>query len=144
MKSIQADEQGPLEPGIEVEILPDGSSVTSRVKIKARRQEDGKGIRYTVRRDNVMAMVESTEGFRPGRIVVKNLILHKDTEISPPVELGIEVTEEDVQRAQGQSFRLAYTQGRRWMVWPEEFPCKAGFVTVALAKREDPAIAISP
>jgi hypothetical protein len=88
--------------------------------------------------------VESTERFRPGRFVLKNFLLHKETEIDPPVVLKIEILDEDVRRAQGQSFRLAYTQGNRWVVWPEEFPCQPGFVSVSLTKREDPAIAISP
>lgn len=144
MKNKQIENQQPLDPEIEVDIAPDGASVTSRVKIKARKQNDGKGVRFSVQRDAMLPPMEVSEKFKPGRVIVKNLILHKDSEIQPPVELRIEILDEDVRRAQGQTFRLAYTQGNQWVVWPEEFPCQAGFVSVTLAKREDPAIAISP
>jgi hypothetical protein len=144
MKNNQDEDRQPLDPEKPVDIPYDGKSVTSKVKIKAPKQHDDQRIRFSVKRDAELEDMEITERFKPKRIIIKNLILHKDTEIDPPVELTIEILEEDVQRANGQPFKLAYSQGRNWVVWPEEFPCRAGFVTVALAKREDPAIAISP
>ena len=144
MKSKEIEYDEPLEPGKEKEIPADGNQVTSRVKIKAPGQKDGKGVRFTVKRDAVLEEMDPTDKFKPGRVVITSIILHKETEIEPPVELRIEILDKDVERAKGQPFKLAYTQGRNWVVWPEEFPSQAGFVTVTLAKREDPAIGMSP
>ena len=132
-----------LTPDLEAEVASDGAAVTSKVKLKAPKQKDGKTVYYTVGDQVGLDTLADPGGFKPGRFIA-NIILDKDADIDPPVEVSVEVTAEDVQRAAGETFKLAYHDGHQWVVVKREIPCKAGFASFELSKRGDPPSGISP
>jgi hypothetical protein len=132
-----------LPPDQDEDVLPDGVKVTSKIKIKARTQKDSNSVYYTIGDPSDLQALPDPGNFNPGRFVA-NIILSKDTSIDPAVEINIEITAADVQRAAGQNFKLAYHQGQYWVVWDGEFPCQTGFVQVTLSKVGDPGIGLAP
>lgn len=126
----------------EEEVLPDNVKVTSKIKLKSPKQKDDRVVYYTIGDPVVLGSLLDPDNFNPGRFIA-NIILDKDGTIDPPVQISIEITAADVERANGQNFKLAYHNGQKWMVWGE-FPSQAGFVTVELAKLGDPAMGMSP
>jgi hypothetical protein len=125
------------------EVAADGVKVTSKVKLKAPNQQDGRRIYFLVGDPVQLQDLADPENFAPGRFIA-NIILDKDAAIDPPVELNVEITPADVQRAGGQAFRLAYHNGNKWVVVKENIPSQAGFAAFGLAKIDDPAIGIAP
>jgi hypothetical protein len=132
-----------LTPDLEVEVPPDGVKVTSKVKVKAPKQKDGKTVYYTIGEGAELGMLADPDGFAPGRFVA-NIILDKDDEIEPPVTMTIEITSEDIQRAAGQAFKLAYHNGNKWMVVKTGIPGNASSASFELSKRGDPHIGLAP
>jgi hypothetical protein len=125
------------------EVAADGVKVTSKVKLKAPNQRDGKRVYFQVSEPVQVQDLADPEYFAPGRFIA-NIILDKETAIDPPVDLSIEITPADVQRAAERTFKLAYHDGKKWVVVKENIPCQAGFAAFQLAKIGDPAIGIAP
>ena len=123
-------------------VEPDGTKATSKIKLKSPKQNDDRVVYFTIGDPVSLTNLPDPENFNPGRFIA-NIILDKDELIDPPVQISIEITAADVQRAAGQNIKLAYHQGQKWVVWGQFAP-QAGFVTVELAKRGDPAIGVSP
>ena len=132
-----------LPPGLEEEVPADSVNVTSKVKLKAPNQKDGKSVYYLIGDPVQLQDLADPEYFAPGRFIA-NIILDKDTTIDPPVELSVEITQADVQRAAGKAFKLAYHNGNKWVVVKEKIASQAGFATFQLSKIGDPAIGVSP
>jgi hypothetical protein len=133
----------PLTPDLEDEVSPDGVKVTSKIKVKAPRQKDGKTVYYTVGERVEVSTLADPGNFNPGRVVA-NITLDKDAAIDPPVEVSVEITQADVARAAGKTFKLAYHDGNKWVVVKHDIPSQAGFASFELSKRGDPPTGISP
>jgi hypothetical protein len=125
------------------EIPADGVNVTSKVTITAPGQADGQAVSYTVERAAPLSSLSDPTGFKPGRLVA-NIRLSKAGAISPPVKIGVELTQSDVNRAKGQQFKIGYHDGQKWVTMKENIPCVTGTVEVELSKVGDPPIATSP
>ena len=132
-----------LPPGLEEEVPADSVNVTSKVKLKAPNQKDGKSVYYLIGDPVQLQDLPDPESFAPGRFVA-NIVLDKDAAIDPPVELSVEITQADVQRAAGRAFKLAYHNGNKWVVVKDNIASQAGFATFQLSKIGDPPIGISP
>jgi len=132
-----------LTPGTAKEIRAEGAEVTSRVTITAPGQADGQAVSYTVERAVPLSSLSDPTGFKPGRLIV-NIRLSKAGAIDPPVKIGVELTQGDVARANGQRFKIGYHDGRQWVVMKDNIPCAPGTVEVELSKVGDPPIAGSP
>ena len=143
MTKKQLESKKPLTPDQETEVTPDGAAVTSKVKLKAPKQKDGQTIYYSIGERVELSTLADPDNFKPGRFIA-NIILDKDANIDPPVAVSVEITSEDVQRAAGEMFTLAYHDGNRWVVVKKDIASKAGFATFELSKRGDPPSGISP
>jgi len=143
MAKKQLESKKQLPDDIEVEIPADRDKVTSRVKLKAPKQKDGKAVFYTIGDREELGNLADPGGFKPGRFIA-NITLDKDADINPPVVVSVEITSEDVQRAAGQSFTLAYHDKMQWVVVKEDIPSKEGYASFELSKRGDPPHGISP
>lgn len=132
-----------LTPRMAKEIPANGANVTSKVTITAPGQADGKVVSYTVERAAPLSSLSDPTGFRPGRLVA-NIRLSKAGAINPPVKIGIELTQGDVDRARGQKFRIGYHDGQQWVTMKDNIPCATGTVEVELSKVGDPPIGVSP
>ncbi|OGO36513.1 MAG: hypothetical protein A2W35_11615 [Chloroflexi bacterium RBG_16_57_11] len=143
MAKKELESKKALTPDQETEVPPDGAAVTSKVKIKAPKQKDGKTVYYTVGERAELSTLADPGSFNPGRFIA-NIILDKEADIDPPVEVIVEITTEDVKRAAGKSFKLAYHDGNRWVIVKTDIASKAGFASYELSKRGDPPSGISP
>jgi hypothetical protein len=132
-----------LAPDAAKNIPVDGVKVTSRVKITAPKQADGKKVSYTTENLASLADLADPTNFKPGRLIA-NIRLSKASAIYPPVMLGIEITQADVQRAGGQKFKVGYHNGSQWVVMKHDIASAASTVEVELSKVGDPPIGISP
>ena len=132
-----------LIPGMAKEVPADGANVTSKVTITAPSQADGKAVSYTVERARPLSSLSDPTGFKPGRLVA-NIQLSKAGAINPSVKIGVELTQGDVARANGQKFKIGYHNGQQWVIMKDNIPCATGTVEVELSKVGDPPIATSP
>jgi hypothetical protein len=107
-------------------------------------QKDDKDVFLTVMDEVDINSLKGFEKFKPGRLIA-NIMLEKDTEIDPPVSLIIEITQEDVNRAQGSKSQIGYHNGKEWVPMGEAFTAQAGMqVEAPFSKVGDPPIAVSP
>jgi hypothetical protein len=125
------------------EVPADGANVTSKVRITAPGQADGQAVSYTVERAAPLSSLSDPTGFRPGRLVA-NIQLSKAGAINPPVKIGVELTQGDVDRARGQNFKIGYHNGQQWVTLKDNIPCATGTVEVEMSKVGDPPIGVSP
>jgi hypothetical protein len=135
--------QKPLTPGVAKEIAADGVKVTSKVSITAPKQADGKAVSFTTESLATIASLTDPTNFKPGRLIA-NVRLSKESAIYPPVKLGIEITQADVQRSRGQKFKVGYHNGSQWVVLRDEITSAASTVEVELSKVGDPPIGLAP
>jgi len=132
-----------LAAGVAKEIVADGTKVSSKVTITAPSQTDGKVVSYSVEPAVSLSSLNDPGNFKPGRLVA-NIRLSKDSAIGPPVKIGIEITQQDVTRANNQYFRIGYHDGQKWVKLKDNIACAAGTVEVQLSKVGDPPIAVGP
>jgi hypothetical protein len=143
MAKKQLESKKQLPDDIEVEIPADRDKVTSRIKLKAPKQKDGMTVYYTLGDREELGNLADPGGFKPGRFIA-NITLDKDADINPAVVVSVEITPEDVQRAAGETFKLAYHDGNQWVVVKSDIASKTGFASFELSKRGDPPHGISP
>ncbi len=132
-----------LASGTPKEIPANNVNVTSKVTVTAPAQADGKAVSYSVEPAVSLGSLNDPTGFKPGRLVA-NIRLSKASAISPPVNIGIEITQADVTRASQQKFKIGYHNGQEWVTLKRDIACAAGTVEVTLSKVGDPPIAVSP
>ncbi|HLF29056.1 MAG TPA: hypothetical protein VJG32_22235 [Anaerolineae bacterium] len=123
------------------------SDVTSDVWITAPPQKDGKPVSHSKGQYHRPA---DGPNFPVGRVVM-NLMLNKaaGSAIDPPVKVRLAITQDDVNRAKGQLFKVGYWRpgggpGGEWVILKQDIPCAVGAAEVDFAKLGDPPIAISP
>lgn len=135
-----------LTPGVPREIPVDGVHVTSKVTITVPAQLDGGAVTVTTEALPARANVPDGPDFKLGRLIA-NVRLSKTTAtLNPPARLKFAIISEDVSRAKGQSFKLAYWDqaARRWMILKDNIPCAVGDVEVDFSKLGDPPSAVGP
>ena len=133
----------PLTPDLETEVAPDGAAVTSKVKLKAPKQKDDKTVYYSVGDPVDLNTLADPGSFAPGRFIA-NITLDKEAYIDPPVVVSVEITADDVQRAAGATFKLAYHDGSQWVVVKKDIASQTGFASFELSKIGDPPCGVSP